>query len=531
MSANDCRPDADSLPAPLWPPGEANRKLELAVRPPDWTNPQPARPYQLLVIGGGTAGLVAAAGAAGLGARVALVERQLMGGDCLNTGCVPSKALLAAAKRAQAIRSAAGYGISPGADDVQIEFDQVMRRMRELRAAIAPHDSVARFTELGVDVHLGSARFVDHHSVEVASHKGHTQRLEFSKAVIATGARAAIPGIEGLSEIDVLTNETLFSLETLPARLGVIGAGPIGCEMAQAFARLGSRVILFGRGPAILPREDRDAAQCVQNQLQRDGVQLELGSPVSQVRLVDGEVEVCVDQHNPPRCHRVSHLLLATGRAANVEDLELQRAGIEYDRKGVRVNDFLQTSNPRVFAAGDVCSEFQFTHAADFQARIVLQNALFAVGPLGRKRASRLRIPWATYTSPELAHVGLTAEEAERQGIAVDTFEQSMAGNDRAMLESLPAQAPEGFVRVHTRRGSDQIVGATVVGEQAGELISEITLAMNCGAGLSKIGSSIHPYPTRSDAIRRLGDQFNRTRLTPMSRRVLGWLRWWNVGQ
>ncbi len=312
----------------------------------------------------------------------------------------------------------------------------------------------------------------------------------------------------------------------LPPRLGVIGSGPIGCEMAQAFARFGADVHLFEQADRILTREDPEAAAIVQHHLERDGVQLMLSSEDIRVRPTPDGVLIEAQSNGQRREMVVDRLLVAAGRAPNTEGLNLEAAGIKYDRRGVQVNDFLQTTHSKVYAAGDICSPLKFTHAADFQARIVVQNALFAIGPFGRKRASRLLVPWATYTSPELAHVGMNEQQAKEAGVAIDTYVQHLAHVDRAILDG----QTDGFVKVHTRRGTDKILGATIVAENAGDMISEITLAMNHGLGLAKIGGSIHPYPTQAEAIRKLGDQYNRTRLTPRSRRLLDWLRAWNVG-
>jgi len=466
----------------------------------------------LVVIGAGTAGLVTAAAAAGLGAKVALIERDLMGGDCLNVGCVPSKAILAAARVVARLRGAERYGLTiPG--EVSVDFATVMQRMRRLRAEISPHDSAARFRDLGVDVYFGQGRFVDSQTIEVDG-----AELKFRRAVIATGARAAAPRIAGLDTVQYLTNENLFSLTALPRRLGIIGAGPIGCEMAQAFALFGSEVFLVESASGILPREDRQAADVVQRVLVEDGVTLLCCGKNLEIQPRD-EIRLTVDAQGGSYDQPIDQLLVAVGRAANVEGMNLEAVGVEHDRQGIQVNDRLQTSNPRIFAAGDVCSPYKFTHAADFMARIVIQNTLF----LGRKKVSALTIPWCTYTRPELAQVGLTQQEAEKRGVAIDTYVQEFRGIDRAILEG----ETEGFVKVHVKMGSDRLVGATIVGQQAGDLIGELSLAMTHGLGLSKIGSAIHPYPTMAESIRRLGDQYSRTRLTPLVKSLFGtWLRW-----
>lgn len=490
-----------------------NQRLVDQVHPADWVNPKPTGRYNLVVIGAGTAGLVTAAGAAGLGAKVALVERHLMGGDCLNVGCVPSKAILRAARAVAAVRDASQFGIHvpPG---TSVDFTSVMERMRRLRADISPHDSARRFSELGVDVYLGQGRFKDRESVDVSG-----ETLRFAKAVIATGARAAIPPIPGLEGVPHLTNETLFSLTELPRRLGIIGAGPIGCEMAQCFARLGSEVTLLASHKGILPKEDREAAAIVEAALIQDGVQVVCGARSLSVHSVGTGIRLTVAQTPSPLVYEVDRLLVAAGRAPNVEGLGLDKAGVHTNSLGIQVNDHLRTTNRRIYACGDVCSRFQFTHAADFMARIVIQNALF----LGRAKSSSLVIPWATYTSPELARVGLNESEASEQGITVDTFTQEMAKVDRSILDG----SGHGFVRVHVRRGTDEIVGATVVAPHAGELIGELTLALRTKVGLRGLGLTIHPYPTEGEAVRKTGDLYNRTRLTPRVQSLLRlWLHW-----
>ncbi len=494
------------------PADEANQKLVDNVHPTDWKNPTPSGRYNLVVIGAGTAGLVTAAGAAGLGAKVALIERDLMGGDCLNVGCVPSKAIISAARSAAAIRRSENFGVKSDSE-IAVDFAAIMQRMRTLRASISVNDSASRFQSLGVDVFLGDARFLDSDTIEVGE-----QRLKFKRAVIATGARAAAPSIPGFEDAPYLTNETLFSLTDLPARLGVIGAGPIGCEMAQAFANLGSHVTLFDRSAHILSREDVDASKVVAQAMRRDGV--DIRSNASQLRITSQD-GTAVQWHEGGEDHQASvdHLLIAAGRQPNVEGLNLDAVGVLFNDRGIEVNERLQTTNRRIFAAGDICSPLKFTHAADFMARTVIQNTLF----FGRKKWTDLVIPWCTYTSPEIAHVGITEAEADQQGISLHTITQSMEENDRAILEG----ETEGFVKVHLKKGSDKILGATIVAPNAGDMISEITLAMTHKIGLGKIASSIHPYPTQAEAIRKAGDQYNRTRLTPFVKSMFDrWLKW-----
>ncbi len=491
-----------------------NKKLIDNVHPGDWTNPETAGRYNLVVIGAGTAGLVAAAGAAGLGARVALVERHLMGGDCLNYGCVPSKGIISAGRAAASVRDAGQFGVNVP-DGWSVDFSIAMERMRKLRAEISHYDSAARFRDLGVDVFLGEGEFTGSNTIKVAG-----QTLRFSKAVIATGTRPATPLIPGLDEVEYLTNEDIFSLTRLPSRVGVIGAGPIGCELAQTFARLGSDVFLVEATHGILPREEPEAAEIVKGSLLRDGVHLLCCGHETRVRQDGEQIRLYLESHGTSYNEPVDNLLVAVGRAPNVESLNLEAAGVEYDSKtGVEVDDKLRTSNSRIFAAGDVCSRYQFTHAADFMARVVIRNALF----MGRAKASALTIPWCTYTSPEIAHVGLYPHEAEKQGVAVDTYTQELAHVDRAILEG----ETEGFVRVHVKNGTDQILGATIVAANAGDMISEVTLAMTHGLGLKKIAGTIHPYPTQAEAIRKVGDLYNRSRLTPFVKSMFKkWLAW-----
>jgi pyruvate/2-oxoglutarate dehydrogenase complex dihydrolipoamide dehydrogenase (E3) component len=496
------------------PPDQYDARLLANVHPAGWINPEPAARYNLVVIGAGTAGLVAAAGAAGLGARVALVERRLMGGDCLNFGCVPSKALIRAARVCGVINHATGYGIT-ATPQAHAEFGAVMARMRRLRAELSANDSAARFKSLGVDVFLGEGRFIGRDAAEVDGN-----RLNFSRALVATGARPAAPPIPGLAEAGFLSNETVFSLTELPRRLAVIGAGPIGCELAQTFRRFGSEVWLLEALTQILPREDRDAAAIVERAIVGDGVELLTGCKIASVGRGAAGRLVRIEHRGAPREIEVDEILVTAGRAPNVKEIGLEAAGVEYDLKsGVRVDDYLQTSNRHIFAAGDVCSALQFTHLSDAHARIVIRNALF----FGRDRASRLTIPSCIYTDPEIAHVGLGEAEAAARGVAIRTFVQEMSAVDRAVLDGETA----GVAKVHVREGTDQILGATIVAAHAGEIISELTLAIAAGIGLDRIAGVIHPYPTQAEAIKKIADSYNRTRLNPSRKRLLTRLLAW----
>lgn len=486
-----------------------NRRLLANVHPPDWTNPRPKERYHLVVIGAGTAGLVTAAIAAALGARVALVERALMGGDCLNVGCVPSKAVLAAARAWHAARTAAARFHGPAAQG-DGDFAAVMERMRRIRADISPVDGAPRFRdELGVDVFLGHARFVSDDAVEVDG-----RRLRFHRAVIATGGRAAIPPIEGIDSVGCLTNETVFSLTERPEHLAVVGGGPIGCELAQAFVRFGARVTVMEAGPRILPHDDPDAAEIVAGALRRDGVEILTDARVDSVARDGAGTTIRLTRGGASTEIAASHLLVAAGRAANVEGLGLEAAAVEFDGDGVGVDERMRTSNPRVYAIGDVASRFRFTHAADAQARMVVRNALF----FGRGKSTDLIIPWCTYTSPELAHTGIGADEVAQAGDGIETITIPLADVDRARTDG----ETEGFVRVHLRSGSDTIVGATIVAEHAGELITQVTQAMTAGVGLGKLGDTIYPYPTTAEALRKAADAWRRTKLTPAAKRAFG---------
>jgi pyruvate/2-oxoglutarate dehydrogenase complex dihydrolipoamide dehydrogenase (E3) component len=498
----------------ILPDDAPNRRLVDHVHPPGWVNPTPSGRYHLAVVGAGTAGLVTAAIAASLGARVALIERHLMGGDCLNVGCVPSKAVLAAAKRVHAARAAAALGMGP-APGAEPDFAAAMRRMREIRAGIGREDSAARYAgEFGVHVHLGEARFTARDRLEVAG-----RELRFRRAVVATGARAAAPAIPGLAEAGYRTNETIFELTERPGRLAVIGGGPIGCELAQAFARLGVRVHLLEQGAHVLEREDDDAAELVQRALARDGVELVLGCRLERVeargdarrlhlKRADGRADAL----------EVDELLVAAGRAPNVEGLGLEAAGVAFDSRGVQVDDRLRTTNGRIYAAGDVCMAWKFTHAADAAAKIVVQNALFG----GRRKLSSLVMPWCTYTDPELAHVGLSEREAAARGLEVDRYTTPFAKVNRAATDG----EEEGFAKVLVRKGTDRILGATIVGSHAGELVSLVTLAMSSGRGLGTFGSMVYPYPTLAEALKVTAGAYTRTRLTPLAKRLFAlWFR------
>jgi pyruvate/2-oxoglutarate dehydrogenase complex dihydrolipoamide dehydrogenase (E3) component len=516
-------------PVSLAPADEHNTALLANVHPPDWQNPTPKTLYDLVVIGGGTAGLVSAAGTAGLGGKVALVERHLLGGDCLNYGCVPSKALLRAARAAYDIQNCNDFGIAstspasggrkpPGTSatpENQTNFNAVMSRMRRLRAAISANDSAHRFTTLGVDIFLGDARFTGLQAIDVAG-----QTLRFKRCIVATGARPAVPHIPGLAEAGYLTNETVFSLTELPARLAVIGGGPIGCELAQAFRRFGSRVTLIHRGQRLLPKDEPAAAAVLDQQFRREGIEILYGATPHNIEAAESTKRLLVNTPSGERTIDIDAILVAVGRRPNITSLGLETAGVSYNERGVVVNDYLQTTNSRIFAAGDIVGSYQFTHAADAMARICVQNAFFTLGPFGRRKLSGLVVPWTTYTDPEIAHVGLTSKAAEQKGTAINTYREDLRHVDRAILDG----ETDGFAAIHCRRGTPRVVGCTIVARHAGEMIGEIALLMTARLSLSSLSKTIHCYPTQAEILKRLADQQIKSRLTPRIAALLKWI-------
>jgi pyruvate/2-oxoglutarate dehydrogenase complex dihydrolipoamide dehydrogenase (E3) component len=490
----------------LEPFDEHNQGLGAEVSGMGWDNPKPAARYHLVVVGAGAAGLVTAVGAAGLGAKVALVERRLLGGDCLNFGCVPSKAIIRAARAWREVSRAAEFG-APQADGSG-DFPAVMERMRRLRASISPVDGRSRLSGLGIDVFIGEAAFIAGDCLRVG-----TKELRFKRAVIATGAAPMAPPIPGLEVSGYLTNETVFSLERLPAAMAVIGGGPIGCELAQAFARFGAKVKVVDIADHMLPREDADAAAVVEKSLARDGVEYLGGASIEKVERRGNTTTVAYRLGGERNSVEVDALLVAAGRAPNVEGMGLEEAGVDFLPTGVVVDERLATTNRRVFACGDVSSKYKFTHAADAEARIVIQNALF---PL-KSSAEGLVVPWCTYTSPELAHVGLYRHEAEARSIAMETVTVQMSEVDRAVLDG----DDEGFLRLHVSPRGGRILGATWVAEHAGENIGELTLALKAGLGLGKLASTIHPYPTRSEAVGKAAHAWRRGKLSGRTRKFL----------
>lgn len=471
--------------------------------------------YNVVIIGAGTAGLVTAAGTAGLGGKVALIERGQMGGDCLNYGCVPSKALISSARLAHHIRHAEKWGLAK--QEARFRFEEVLARMRARRAQIAPNDSQERFESLGVDVLRGEAKFLSPHEVEVNG-----QKLRATHFVIATGTRATIPPIEGVQQVRYFTNETIFDeLEKAPESLAIIGGGPIGCELAQAFARLGVRVTILNHGRQLLGKEDPEVAALIQERLEAEGVMVFNQASAKSCAQGGDQIEIVFAmQGSAQTSHlRASALLLAAGRTPNLEGLGLEQAGVQTTKRGVVTNARLQTTQPHIYAAGDIVGPYQFTHMADYHARIVVRNILMPL-PFLRQKVDYSVVPWCTFVDPEVARVGLSEIEARKKKIAFEVVRQDFAQVDRAVVESEEA----GFAKILLARGTDRILGATIVAEHAGELIHEFVLAMKHGIGLGKIAATIHVYPTFAEAARKAGDQYNKRRLTPRAQKFFAWL-------
>ncbi|KIQ96399.1 bifunctional TVP38/TMEM64 family protein/FAD-dependent oxidoreductase [Lysobacter sp. A03] len=454
--------------------------------------------YNVLVIGAGSAGLVSAYIAATVKARVGLVEKDAMGGDCLNTGCVPSKALLRTARLLAESRDSQRYGVR--SMTAEFDFADAMERVQEVIARIAPHDSVERYTGLGVEVITGAARVVSPWEIEVDG-----RRLSARSLIIATGARPLVPPIPGLDSVEYLTSDTLWGLRQLPGRLLVLGGGPIGCELAQAFARFGSQVTVVEMAPRLLGREDADAADAVARQLQREGVHLATSHKALRV---DGRGKggrlVC-DHDGVEVTFEYDALLLALGRSANVEGFGLEELGVRLNEgKTIEADPMLRTNFPNILVCGDVTGPYQFTHVASHQAWYATVNALLA--PWWSFTVDYRVIPWATFTDPEVARVGLSEDEARQQEIAVEVTRYALDGLDRAITDGTDA----GFVKVLTAPGKDRILGATIVGAHASEMLAEFVLAMKHGIGLNKLLGTIHVYPTMTEANKHVAGNWKR---------------------
>jgi pyruvate/2-oxoglutarate dehydrogenase complex dihydrolipoamide dehydrogenase (E3) component len=502
----------ETQPVSISPMDEFNQTLVENLHPSNWKNPQPASCYNLVVIGGGTAGLVTAAGAGLLGGKVALIEKYLLGGDCTNVGCVPSKSLIRSGRIAATVSQASDYGIRVP-EGVEVDFSAVMERMRKVRSEISSNDSAKRFTEeFGVDVFFGEAHFFSQNTIDVAG-----QKLRFKKAVIATGSHPTIPEIDGLEEAGYLTNETVFYLTERPERLAIIGGGYIGCELAQTFQRLGSKVVLLQRSSKLLKHSQPEVSDLIQEVFAQEKINVVLNAEIKQISTQPGEKTLFYEVSGIEQKSTVDQIIVATGRQPNIKGLNLEAVGVKSDPKtGIIINDYLQTTNPNIYAVGDVCMQSKFTHAADAAARIVIQNALFSVLGIGRKKLSNLIIPSCVYTDPEVAHVGITEAEILAKPERVKTFYIALSDVDRACIDG----QTNGFAKVHVRHGSDKILGATIVAAHAGEMINQITLAMVGNLGLGTLGNTIYPYPTQAEVIRKAADQYRFTWLKEWVRKL-----------
>jgi pyruvate/2-oxoglutarate dehydrogenase complex dihydrolipoamide dehydrogenase (E3) component len=463
--------------------------------------------YNVIVIGAGPAGLVVAVASSSLGARVALVEKARMGGDCLNTGCVPSKALLASARLAERMRHADRWGLPPS--QAPVDFARVIARVRARRAHIERNDSQERMESLGIDVFRGPARLLSARAVEVAG-----TRLNARHVVIATGSRPSLPPVEGLAACAPFTTDTVFDeLDTKPERLLVLGGGAVGCELGQAFAALGVAVTLVEAAPRLLAREEPEAAAVVQRGLEEAGARILTGVKAVRAERQGGRTRLFLEGRAEPL--EAEAVLVAAGRVPNVDGLGLEQAGVAFSEKGVQVDAHLRTSRRGVWAAGDVTGGPQFTHVADHHARVLVRNLVF---PLFPARVDLRVVPTAVYTAPEVARVGLTEEEARKQGLAVEVVHKELADVDRAVLED----ETEGFAKVLIAQG--RVVGATLVAAHAGELIHEIALLMKQGGRPGALSALVHAYPTVAEVARKVADDHARKGLTPGRRRLLAWL-------
>ncbi|MDB6177641.1 FAD-dependent oxidoreductase [Paracoccus sp. Z330] len=480
----------------------------------------------LIVIGAGAAGLVSAYIAAATKAKVTLVEAGEMGGDCLNTGCVPSKALIRSAELAHEMRNADCYGLSP--TEPVVPFRKVIDRVHAVIAAIAPHDSVERYEKLGVEVLRGYARIIDPWTVEIALHDGGTRRLTARSLIIATGAQAVVPDIPGLDRVGPLTSDNMWqslrNRDHAPERMVVLGGGPIGSELAQAFARLGSHVTQIEAGDRLLAKEDPEVSDLVRDAFQQDGIEILLGQTATSAGIdPDGRKWIAVGMGPDEKRIPFDEIIVAVGRAPRLKGFGLEELGVEVSRV-VETNEYLETVYPNILAAGDVAGPFQFTHTASHQAWFAAVNALF--GNLKRFKADYRVIPWATFTSPQVARVGLSETQAAEQGVEVDVTRYGLDDLDRAIADG----GATGFVKVLTAKGKDRILGVTIVGHQAGELIAEFVLAMKHGIGLNKILGTIHIYPTMAEANKQVAGEWRRNNVNPTLLAILARFHAWRRG-
>lgn len=482
--------------APEARPDDEARFLE-RVRPGNWRNPRPKGLYDLAVIGAGPAGLAAAEHAARRGFSVALIERAHLGGNSLNAGSVPSKAIIRTAHAYDAMRDADEFG-APEVEEPALDFTAAMARMRRIRTRISVYHSAHDLAALGIDLFFGEARFAGANALFVDD-----ERLAFRKALIATGARPRIPDIPNLERTGYRTSATIFEMTALPKRLAVIGGGPLGCELAQAFCRLGAHVTIVQNNPKFLPREERDAAEILSWSMARDGMEIRLNTTATGTRR-RGDTKILETLNNDVRGKiEADEILVCTGRVPNIETLDLAAAGIAADpRRGVTVDEFLRSSNPDVYAAGDACLPLKFTNAAQSSARMAVGNALLGT----RQRHDNSVIPWCTFCDPEIAHIGLQVWDARRQAIPIKSYTVMLNDVDRAITDGQET----GFVKIHVAEGSDRILGATIVASRASELINEMAVIMSAGIGMQALADVVHTYPAQSGAIMLAAQAYRR---------------------
>ncbi|CAM9191590.1 unnamed protein product [Discosporangium mesarthrocarpum] len=506
--------------ADVSPMDEYNTKLVNNTHPPVYENPEPLDKYDLVVIGSGAAGLLSVIIANGLGKTCALVEKAYMGGDCLNVGCVPSKALIACSTRLHEVINSAEFGVVLPPGEVGVDFGKVMQRMRRIRSDISEHDSVERYSRDFVKhIFLGHGQFTSPSTIEVGG-----KVLNFNKAMVATGASASIPPTENLANVPHLTNANFWNLEELPPRMSVIGAGPIGLEMSQALQRFGCKVTCYEYSDQLLPKEDPHAAAVLKESLTADGLTIRLGARIKRVECDEtgsmysapfNTYRIVLDVDGEEEVIESDALLNATGRAPNVFGVGLDEAGVDYDnRRGVVIDDYFRTTSPNIYACGDCASPYKFTHAADWQARVAIRNMF-----LGDKtKQSDLLIPWCTYTEPEVAHVGKYESELDEKGIEYESFLRNMADVDRCRCEGITS----GFAKITVEKGSGgKILGATVVGPNAGDMISELTICIQNGVTIAQLAGTIHPYPTAAECVRQAANMYIKTLRTPEVNKAL----------
>lgn len=473
------------------------QKFKQDIFPPNWANPKATEPYELVVIGGGPGGMTAATVAKTLGARVALIEKEHLGGECLSYGCIPSKAFLRSSRVVDEVRNGVNHGLEIP-QGWKVNFEAVMQRVRNSQTIISPHDSAAHFKSLGVDVFLGTARFTGPNQVVVGN-----QTIQFKKAIVVTGTHPIPLNVPGLGPDDYLTNQTIFNLFTLPARLGVIGAGPISCELSQAFLRFGSKVFLVCHGPKLLSKDDPIASERLKKVFEKEGMQMLMQSNLVRIEKKGKEKILYLDTLKEPIV--VDELLVAIGRMPAVDGLDLEKGGISYDpQTGISTNDYLQTSNPNVYSAGDVTSSYKFTHASKELSTLAVKNALNG----NQKKKSSLIMPWCTYTDPEVAQIGLNEEMAKKLGIPIEVSMIELASVDRAILDGQTT----GFVKLLVKENQNQIVGATIMAAHAGDMVSEMGVAMNSENGLLALLQTIHPFPTQAQVLRTATEELMKKR-------------------